>query len=375
MQEKLTEIVTAVTEHEHFRLIAALSIGTVAIGATCILTRQSKPKQATKEELDKKYAKFDKNAVLLHVLPRWPSTWPEIWEKEALTLNPSINYDDSALKKELDNGEKRKFFLNPSPFCSKLEALLSYHDFNYSTIESMNGSKQGKWPWIAYFDKKLDQWIEVDDSHLSINKLLSLPIKEYSYLRTRKSDINIDVYTNTDDNMTEVDFYSEYDNDERKKAIVHSFRIMIEQSLYWHITYERWIDNTREQVDYIYGKLIGVPRIMYNYLYYSSKNTILKKLNGHGLGSHKRETVYKFGKETLDALMMYLGEKKYFFGDKISVIDCVVFAFLMNMFEPTTRHYKGWKDIFQNKNENPMFIHEKKVFEYCTRVRLQLAKS
>ena len=47
-----------------------------------------------------------------------------------------------------------------------------------------------------------------------------------------------------------------------------------------------------------------------------------------GIGRHSKEEIEKIGLDDLTAASNILGDKPFFFGDKASVLDCVVFGFL-----------------------------------------------
>ena len=47
-----------------------------------------------------------------------------------------------------------------------------------------------------------------------------------------------------------------------------------------------------------------------------------------GIGRHSKEEIEKIGLGDIKAASKILGHKPFFFGDKASVVDCVVFAFL-----------------------------------------------
>ena len=47
-----------------------------------------------------------------------------------------------------------------------------------------------------------------------------------------------------------------------------------------------------------------------------------------GIGRHSKEEIEKIGLDDIKAASKILGHKPFIFGNKASVLDCVVFAFL-----------------------------------------------
>ena len=47
-----------------------------------------------------------------------------------------------------------------------------------------------------------------------------------------------------------------------------------------------------------------------------------------GIGRHSKEEIEKIGLDDIKAASKILGQNPFFFGNKASVLDCVVFAFL-----------------------------------------------
>lgn len=53
-----------------------------------------------------------------------------------------------------------------------------------------------------------------------------------------------------------------------------------------------------------------------------------KRALNHGIGKHDVEDIYKFGIEDFQAVSNLLGDKKYFFGDNMTTLDCYLFGHL-----------------------------------------------
>lgn len=186
---------------------------------------------------------------------------------------------------------------SPSPFSTKAIALLNMSQLEYK-IENGDLGKAPK--------KKLP--VLIDDGHEIAD---STHIQAYL-----KEKYNIDF----DKNLSN-----------EQLAIAEAFRRMNEEHLYWVLVYSRWIENGDKIRDVFFA---AVPAPMRQDIF----NTVLKEvqssLNGHGMGRHSAKEIYEFGTNDLKAISSYLGNKKYFFGDKPNSIDASISTMLDNIITP-----------------------------------------
>ena len=96
-----------------------------------------------------KCAEYDKDTIILHIFPRWKTGWPHVWKDELYkytnTLTANQNSDNSTRRSSVDSGWSLRY-TNGSPYCVKLEALLTYYGFKYIVEEGSELSNKNKAP-------------------------------------------------------------------------------------------------------------------------------------------------------------------------------------------------------------------------------------
>lgn len=116
-----------------------------------------------------------------------------------------------------------------------------------------------------------------------------------------------------------------------QKAVAQSFRCLCEDHLYWVGGYVRWVENA----DYAREEFFGsMPKLMKNFIFNMVQKQLKKSLYGQGIGRHTPEEIHAFGATDIAAIAAYLGDKDYFFGDKPTSIDAVIFSALINNIVP-----------------------------------------
>lgn len=188
--------------------------------------------------------------------------------------------------------------LNNSPFCAKLEFFLIVNKLDYK-IRSFTGNPKstptGKLPYIEYKDKKIPDSTE-------IIKLLSEELK--------------------------IDMESTLSLEQKSQSF--AIRKMLEEYLYWILIYSRWIDedNWPQTKKVYFGHL---PPLINSIIPAMVRKDVKKASFYHGMGRHPKAKIYDMGKECFTQLSNQLGDKKFFFGDTISLLDITVFGFLSNI--------------------------------------------
>ncbi|AEE26437.1 glutathione S-transferase family protein [Francisella hispaniensis] len=187
-----------------------------------------------------------------------------------------------------------------SPFCLKLELYLKATDLNYQNHFNLefNKSPTGKMPYIETMGKKFA------DSNL----IIAMLEKQYQ--------LNLDQHLSSE-----------------QKAVAHAFIRLCEDSLYPVGVYSRWVDKD----NYIWKKefieSIGLPKAMANIVYPVAKRNILRQLKANGITNLTNNEIYSKAESDLQAISDYLGSKEYFFNDKLSLVDIVVFSFIINILD------------------------------------------
>ncbi len=182
-----------------------------------------------------------------------------------------------------------------SPFCIKVQAFCLITKIPFKSIVELNPMKgpKGKMPFIV--NLKNQQYIA--DSSFILNFLF----QNYDCSKIK---------------------------DHSEAPELYAFQKMIEESLYFAILYNRWVDsdNKSKVIDSFKGlfpSYIGKP-----FLHLIRLN-LIRQSKGQGIGRHSKEEVYGVAVKELRAIEKFLGTKTYFSGESISSIDTTVYAFLI----------------------------------------------
>ena len=188
---------------------------------------------------------------------------------------------------------------NPSPFCIKLETYLRMAGLPHtvSIIKGRIASPTGKAPYIEH-DGKV-----ITDSGLIIEHLE----------RTHGHPV--------DGKLTLA---------ERAQSL--AFQRLMEEHLYHALVYARWVDcdHVEETRNYIRG-VIGLKGILAKIIPPLAQRGIKKSLWNQGIGRHPAETIWHLGISDVQALAHWLGNRSWGFGDKPTVFDAVLFAFIASI--------------------------------------------
>ena len=180
-----------------------------------------------------------------------------------------------------------------SPFCLKMELYLKVMKLDYKNNYNLefNKSPTGRMPYIETNGKKFA------DSDLIIK-----------YIEKDKS-ISIDSHLS-----------------DEQVSISTAFIRLCEDSLYWSLQYSRWSDRNNTAWKKIFISTSGLPSIMGGIVYPTSKRNMMRQLGIH-FSTLSTKEIYSKTKDDIKAISNFLGSKKYFFNDKISIVDIVVFSF------------------------------------------------
>lgn len=186
---------------------------------------------------------------------------------------------------------------DPSAFVVKLETALRLAGVPYRRHVMDNPSKapKGKLPYITCGDET------VADSTLILD-----------WLKERRG-VDLDWHLTP-----------------AQKAQSHALQRMIEERLYWALTYTRWCEPENEwlEKDLFFG---GIPQPLRFFIYRSVLKQMKATLHAHGLGRHEAEDIYAFGAADIAALAETLGDKDFLFGERPSLADATAFGILINI--------------------------------------------
>lgn len=187
----------------------------------------------------------------------------------------------------------------PSPFGLKLETYLKMANIPYEVCHDFNFrmAPKGKVPFIEYGGKLMG------DSGLIIE-----------YLKGIYGD-PLDGRLNPSE-----------------KAVLLSMQRLIEENLYWVGLYSRWFEETNWKIvrETFFGRLpfplkVLLPTILHK--------KIWRDIQGHGMGRHSREEIYRIGQRDLQAVSDFLADKPFMMGEKPTSLDATVFGFLVNILD------------------------------------------
>ncbi|WP_150467700.1 glutathione S-transferase family protein [Francisella sp. SYW-9] len=187
-----------------------------------------------------------------------------------------------------------------SPFCLKLELYFKTMDINYKNHFNLefNKSPTGKMPYIETMGKKFA------DSNLIIKML------------EQQNQAGIDDHLSLE-----------------QKAISTAFIRLCEDSLYWVGVYSRWADKSNFNWKKDFIEATKLPKAMASIIYPVAKRNTLRQLKAVGVVNLTNDEIYSKAEENLLAISGFLNGKKHFFNDQISLVDVVVFSFVIMIYD------------------------------------------
>lgn len=214
-----------------------------------------------------------------------------------------------------------------SPFCIKIEAYLKLTKREYRTVYPTNPGKapKGKLPYIE------DNGRVIADSGFIID-----------YLKATYGDP-------LDDGMSAPE-----------RATAHAFRRLFEENLYWCGIHALWVDEanwptTKRQV---FGKAPLPLRLIFPPI---ARRILRKQAHGQGMTRHTSAEIYKIMLDDFTAVSAFLGDKRYFMGERPRTIDATAHGFLTRfLFAPLRVPIQAEIDKLAN------------LKAYCTRMHQEL---
>jgi len=215
---------------------------------------------------------------------------------------------------------------NQSHFCVKIETYLRMAKIPYQTVDTLPfKGPRGKLPFIV------DQGQTISDTRLIVR-----------YLKATYGDP-------LDAPLTA-----------QAKGDATAFQRLLEEHLYWASMVSRWDyteANWQATKQAIFHVLPPVVRDVGALVYH---RRIKGQILGHGLGRLSAEEAFALGREDLDALAGFLGDRPYFLGGQPSSLDASAYGILVN--------------IVGCPVESPLKDHalgKSNLVEYCRRIQAE----
>ena len=205
---------------------------------------------------------------------------------------------------------------NLSQFCVKLETYLRINKLPYQIVETLPlRGPRGKLPYLE------DQGRKLSDSRLIVN-----------YLKATYGDNDKALLSS------------------EQIGIAKAYQRLLEEHLYWAGMFTRWDfteANWQTNKQAIFGGLPPIARDLAAAIY---RVKIKSQIKGHGLGRLTQEEIFELGKEDIDSLADFLGNKLYFMGDKPTSLDASAYGILVNTLgcpikSPLKDHALGKKNL------------------------------
>lgn len=220
---------------------------------------------------------------------------------------------------------------DPSPFVVKVETFLKMAKLPYQRIDrgsNLKKSPKGKLPFISI--KEADSEIVVADSQHIIEQL------------TKKYQVSLDDHLSAE-----------------QKAQAYLMTKSLDENLYWCLVYSRWVQqdtwpNIRQA---FFGKF---PVYIQWFVPNLVRKSVIKTLNGQGLGRHSENEILAITDKSLQALSQLLGEKDYFFGQQVCSFDAAAYGLLCQFLSV------NYQDKFNQKAKSYA-----NLIQYCQRIEQQ----
>lgn len=115
-----------------------------------------------------------------------------------------------------------------------------------------------------------------------------------------------------------------------QKSIHFLVTRMLDNHLYWVISYSRWQDE--RFWPFFKAEFLKQLGNMPEKVLEDSKKYNIEKYHYQGISRYTKEEIYQSGIEDLNVISSFLGSKDFFFGKTVHIIDACCYAFLANIF-------------------------------------------
>ncbi|OOR93176.1 hypothetical protein B0181_00595 [Moraxella caviae] len=215
-----------------------------------------------------------------------------------------------------------------SPFAYKAEALLALSGVAYERedVGDFATMPKGKVPVL-----------QADDHQIADSELIKQYLCEHHGLAA-------------DDTLTA-----------EQQAIAHALRVMLEERTYWALVYSRFCDP--EGKGFVFETMLaGAPTEAKATIYEQLQEKIRKQTFEHGIGRHDTAQIYAFAIADIQAVLTFLGDKAFLFGDTPTTTDATCVAIFANLL--ANRFDCPLSQFVQNEPKIAQYVKrfEQKVF-------------
>jgi glutathione S-transferase len=135
----------------------------------------------------------------------------------------------------------------------------------------------------------------------------------------------------------------------QERAVGTAFTRLLDENLYWVLTYARWVEPDAWAE---YSKIVGagLPDAERAAGLVGINNHFRSMLQGQGMSRHTRDEVYEIGRQDLQALSDFLGDRPYMLGKEVTSLDATAFGHLAHITEipydtPLKAHGRSFSNL------------------------------
>ncbi|KAI6208041.1 hypothetical protein M3Y96_00072700 [Aphelenchoides besseyi] len=186
-----------------------------------------------------------------------------------------------------------------SPYALKLETWLRFNKLNYTNVsnELVKGSKKGQIPFIEHNGQ------QIADSNFIIDHL------------KKTMELSIDRNLSTRERADQLAYHSLIED-----SLLRTMVYFRGQDLKWLATEDGLIRHLSGVKKFLF-KNFFLAQLQKNAIHLNVYNNYFKKATMiQGVGRHSAQEVNLLAKKDLTALSTFLGNKRYFFGDKPTMV-------------------------------------------------------
>ncbi len=185
--------------------------------------------------------------------------------------------------------------IDPSPFVTKIDLIMLAQGIDFERVNDMSSLQKAPKNKLPFID---DNGTIICDSVFIIDHLIA------------KHGLSLDDWMSAE-----------------QAATAQLLGKSLDENLYWALVYSRWIkDDVWPQIKAQFFDPLPFP--INKIIARHARNSTKKQFMGHGMGKHSNEEIIQIAHKSWRSLSTLLGDKPYFFGDRLCTFDATAFAML-----------------------------------------------